>query len=239
MLEPAPRQHFAPDSPHGPALGRTVATTSRRDAAIVAAVLVAHAAILAILVQARVSRQHDVIVPARVIAETIEMPARQAAPEPEAPRPVPKPQARPVERRPVAVQPTPTPAPVAEAASDSTPSAQREAVVATPAGPAATAPVLAPPALELPSANASYLDNPRPEYPRLSRRMGEQGRVVLRVLIETNGTAARAELASSSGFERLDEAARLAVLRWRFVPGKRGGVPEAMWFNVPVNFVLE
>ena len=239
MLEPAARQHFAPDAPHGPALGPALAGTSRRDAAIVATVLVAHAAILAFLVHAGVSRRHDLIVPARVIAESIEMPARQAVPEPEAPRPEPKPRPRPVERRPVAVQPTPTPTPAAEATSESAPSAPREAVVAAPAGPAATAPVLAPPALELPSANASYLDNPRPEYPRLSRRMGEQGRVVLRVLIETNGTASRAELASSSGFERLDEAARLAVLRWRFVPGKRGGVPEALWFNVPVNFVLE
>ena len=27
--------------------------------------------------------------------------------------------------------------------------------------------------------------------------------------------------------------------RWRYVPGTRGGTPEAMWFNVPINFVLE
>jgi len=239
MLDPAPRQRFAPDTPHGPAIEVPKTGTSRRDTAIVAGVLVAHAGIVALLIHGGASPSPEAIVPASVIAESVEMPARRAAPEPEAPYPEPKPRPRPVERRPVAVQPTPTPAPVAEATSDGAPSTPREAVVAAPAGPAATAPVLAPPALELPSANASYLDNPRPEYPRLSRRLGEQGRVVLRVLIEMDGSASRAELASSSGFSRLDEAARLAVLRWRYVPGKRGGRPEAMWFNVPVNFVLE
>jgi protein TonB len=47
------------------------------------------------------------------------------------------------------------------------------------------------------------------------------------------------EVRRSSGFERLDGVAVETVRRWRFVPGKRNGVPEAMWFNVPINFVLE
>jgi periplasmic protein TonB len=93
--------------------------------------------------------------------------------------------------------------------------------------------------VELPSTDADYLQNPKPVYPALSRRMGEQGRVVVRVLIGADGTAQRAEVRSSSGFERLDQAALQTVLRWRYVPGKRAGVPEAMWFNVPINFVLE
>ena len=91
----------------------------------------------------------------------------------------------------------------------------------------------------LPSTQADYLNNPRPPYPPLSRRLGEQGKVVLRVFIETDGTAARAEIRTSSGFERLDQAALQTVLRWRYVPGKRGGTPEAMWVTVPINFVLE
>ncbi len=93
--------------------------------------------------------------------------------------------------------------------------------------------------MELPSTDADYLQNPKPVYPALSRRMGEQGRVVVRVLIGADGNAQRAEVRTSSGFERLDQAAIQTVLRWRYVPGKRGGVPEAMWFNVPINFVLE
>jgi periplasmic protein TonB len=93
--------------------------------------------------------------------------------------------------------------------------------------------------VQLPSSSAAYLNNPRPPYPPLSRRLGEQGKVVVRVFIETDGTASRAEVQQSSGFERLDRTAVETVLRWRYVPGKRAGVAEAMWFNIPINFVLE
>ncbi|WP_137922454.1 energy transducer TonB, partial [Hydrogenophaga sp. 2FB] len=97
----------------------------------------------------------------------------------------------------------------------------------------------APPRVELPSSSADYLNNPRPPYPSLSKRMGEQGKVVIRAFIEVNGTASRAEIHTSSGYERLDQTALQTVQRWRYVPGKRAGVAEAMWFNIPVNFVLE
>ena len=107
------------------------------------------------------------------------------------------------------------------------------ATAAAQTGTAATARV------DLPSSDADYLNNPKPPYPPMSRRLGEQGKVVLRVLISADGTAQKAEIRQSSGFERLDQAALATVLKWRYVPGKRGGVPEAMWFNVPINFVLE
>jgi protein TonB len=67
----------------------------------------------------------------------------------------------------------------------------------------------------------------------------EQGTVTLRVLIGADGHAAQAQVETSSGFERLDHAALQAVRSWKYLPGKRNGVPEAMWFNVPVKFVLE
>ena len=89
------------------------------------------------------------------------------------------------------------------------------------------------------SSDADYLNNPPPEYPRLSRRMGEQGKVVVRVLIGADGLPQKAEIRTSSSYERLDQAALSTVMKWRYVPGKRGGVAEAMWFNVPINFVLE
>jgi len=91
----------------------------------------------------------------------------------------------------------------------------------------------------LPSSDAAYLNNPRPSYPAISKRMGEQGKVVLRVLIGTDGLPQKVEVSTSSGFDRLDRQAQDAVMRWRFVPGKRNGVPEAMWNLVPINFVLE
>jgi protein TonB len=93
--------------------------------------------------------------------------------------------------------------------------------------------------VELPSSSAEYLQNPRPEYPRVSRLRGEQGRVVVHVLIGIDGRAQKAEILNSSGFQRLDQVALTTVLAWRYVPGKRAGVPEAMWFSVPLNFVLD
>ena len=97
----------------------------------------------------------------------------------------------------------------------------------------------APPRIQLPSSQADHLHNPKPAYPPLSKRLGEQGRVVVRVRIEADGTASLAEIHTSSGYDRLDQAARQTVLRWRYVPAQRDGVPEAMWFNVPIQFILE
>ncbi len=91
----------------------------------------------------------------------------------------------------------------------------------------------------MPSSNAAYLNNPAPTYPSISRRMGEEGKVILRVLVNAKGLPEQVEVKQSSGFERLDKAAVQAVKRWKFTPGTRNGVPEAMWNNVPVNFVLQ
>lgn len=95
------------------------------------------------------------------------------------------------------------------------------------------------PHIELPSTQADYLRNPPPPYPPLSKRLGEQGRVILRVRIEADGSASEVHIHRSSGFARLDQSAQHTVLRWRFVPGTRNGVPEAMWFHIPIHFVLE
>jgi protein TonB len=94
-------------------------------------------------------------------------------------------------------------------------------------------------ALELPSSDAQYLSNPRPAYPVLSKRLGEQGRVVIRALIGVDGIATQAVVRQSSGFERLDQASLATAQSWRYVPGKRAGVPEPMWFDVPFNWVLQ
>jgi protein TonB len=73
----------------------------------------------------------------------------------------------------------------------------------------------------------------------LSKRLGEQGKVILRVLIEVDGTAKQAEIRTSSGYDRLDQTALQTVLSWKYVPGKVNGEAKAMWFNVPIHFVLE
>ena len=130
----------------------------------------------------------------------------------------------------------PTPAPNAP-----TGSLAPQPAAAPIASPVAAAPVVAPapPAVQLPSSDADYLQNPRPPYPAISRRLNEQGKTTVRVLISIDGQPQRAEISKTSGFTRLDDAAMATVMRWRFVPGKRGGVAEAMWFNVPINWVLE
>jgi len=93
--------------------------------------------------------------------------------------------------------------------------------------------------MELPSSDADYLQNPKPAYPPVSKRLGEQGTVLVHVLITADGAAQKAEVKKSSGYDRLDQAAVATVLKWRYVPGKRNGVAETMWFTVPINFVLE
>jgi TonB family C-terminal domain len=89
-----------------------------------------------------------------------------------------------------------------------------------------------------PRFDAAYLDNPPPAYPPLSRRLGEQGRVLVRVFVEPGGSPAQVELRASSGHRRLDAAAVAAVRRWRFVPARRGAEPVGAWVLVPITFNL-
>lgn len=175
--------------------------------------------------------------------------ARQAVPQTAAqPRPDTLSPAPSTERSPVAavtaaaIQPLPNQG--AAQASD----AARAIDPGLPAGQAAgsghkaasgPAPSAAAARIELPDSSAGYLDNPRPVYPPVSRRLGEQGRVLLRIWVDADGRPGKVELKTSSGFERLDRAAQQTVQRWRFVPGKRAGMPEAMWAEVPLQFVLE
>jgi protein TonB len=128
-------------------------------------------------------------------------------------------------------------APIVPAATAATATSATATATGNP-HPTATAPT-ATAVLVLPSSDADYLNNPTPTYPSMSRRMGEQGTVIVRAFINTEGRAEKAETRTSSGYIRLDEAALATVKRWRYVPGKRAGVAEAMWFNVPIRFLLD
>lgn len=90
-----------------------------------------------------------------------------------------------------------------------------------------------------PRFDAAYLDNPRPNYPPLSRRLGEEGKVLLKVKVSADGHPATVHLEKTSNFERLDEAARQAVSRWRFVPAKRGDEAIEASVIVPIVFRLD
>lgn len=81
--------------------------------------------------------------------------------------------------------------------------------------------------LTLPSA-AAYRNNPKPPYPALSRRLGEEGVVRLNILVDPDGGVARLELAESGGFPRLDHSALMtARSSWKFEPARCGGKPLA------------
>lgn len=90
-----------------------------------------------------------------------------------------------------------------------------------------------------PSYRAAYLHNPRPPYPRMSKRRGEEGTVLLRVKVNKNGRAASVQIRKSSGSKRLDNAARKTVSKWRFVPAKKDGKPVNGWVIVPIAFKLK
>jgi len=90
-----------------------------------------------------------------------------------------------------------------------------------------------------PTFDAAYLSNPSPQYPQAARRAGEQGTVMLRVLVKRDGLPDRVEVEKSSGSTRLDAAARDTVWGWRFVPARLGDDPIESWVLVPVVFRLE
>ena len=87
--------------------------------------------------------------------------------------------------------------------------------------------------------DAVYLNNPAPPYPPASRRLGEEGKVILRVRVSPEGNADEVELKTSSGSPRLDDSARRTVRRWQFIPARRGGTAVESWVLVPILFKLE
>lgn len=211
-----------------------------RNAVIALMVVALHVGLIWALQSGLLMRAAELVVPAEVLSQFVDPPAPKAEPVPPA-APTPVIQKKTATKVPAQPQPL--------AIADPTPSPNAPTGVITPpvqAAPAAVAAVAvapaappAPPVVQLPSSDADYLQNPRPPYPALSKRLGEQGRVVHSVLIGVDGRAISAKLVQSSGFERLDKAAYDAIMKWRFAPGKRNGVPEAMSFNVPFNWVLE
>ncbi len=70
----------------------------------------------------------------------------------------------------------------------------------------------------------------------MSLRLGEQGTVVLTVMVRSDGSAGDVEVKSSSGFPRLDRAAVDAVKTWRFVPATVDGKAVDKAYDVPVTF---
>jgi len=79
----------------------------------------------------------------------------------------------------------------------------------------------------------------KPEYPSASRRNEEEGTVQLRFLIGPEGNVLESQVEKSSGFTRLDEAARSALSRCQFKPGTLNGKPEQSWASMKYTWRLE
>ncbi|MDD5249277.1 MAG: energy transducer TonB [Rhodocyclaceae bacterium] len=163
----------------------------------------------------------------RLIEATPPVPERA----PPKPLPVPPQTARQAPPPPVMAAAAEAPAPASFAVAPQPPRPQQVAAVPVPAAPV--------PVVTAARFDADYLHNPKPVYPLFSRRQGEEGKVQLRVRVAADGSALEVEIKQGSGFARLDAAARDAVLRWRFVPARRGDEAVESWVGVPIVFSLE
>jgi protein TonB len=141
----------------------------------------------------------------------VEAPPPPPPPQPEKPKPPPP---KPVQKRP----------PVPQAPVEAQPQQ------AAPAAPAAPKTISA--------SQLGYVVAPNPIYPTRSRKAGEQGNVMVRVLIDVTGRPAQVSLQTSSGHPELDQSALSAVRAAQFRPYAEGGLTQAVWVLVPINFVL-
>jgi len=95
------------------------------------------------------------------------------------------------------------------------------------------------PSHALPLVGPKYYRNPKPRYPRIARRQGYEGIVVLKVEILPNGRVGEIRVKKSSGHRMLDRSALNTVKRWKFIPARRGEDPIGMWAEIPIRFELD
>lgn len=203
--------------------------SSAQRSGLLGIVIGAHIALFLLVIAARTVVPQIMEIP--LVVDLLE-PAPVARKQPEAKAlPIAKPQ-------PIRQSAPKIPAPVIEATQSNVPA---------PSAPVATlpdvkpAPPVAPVAEAISQArfDADYLRNPAPPYPPLSRRMGEEGKVILRVSVNPQGAADSVEVKTSSGSQRLDDSAQKTVRNWKFVPAKRGDTAIQSWVLVPIIFKLE
>lgn len=152
-------------------------------------------------------------------------------PPPPAPAAEPQPHKATIQA-PIPLIQTPRPAPPVATTADP--------VQVTPPQPAAPpAPPAPPSVVQSSDLGARMISGRPPRYPMESRRSGEQGTVVLALTVGTDGGVANIAVQRSSGFPRLDDAARGAVRTWRWAPILRDGVAVMVRGIVEIPFVLQ
>ena len=151
---------------------------------------------------------------------------RAPAPAPSAPRPNPP---RPLAR--AAPLPLPAPAPPRQPPAPPRPPSRPAPLAATGTG-LVSGPRVVPAAID------KAVRNIPPAYPPEAVAEGEQGAVILLVHVAPTGVASAVDVARSSGYLLLDEAARAAVASWRFLPARRGRTPVPSSIPIRIRFVL-
>ena len=212
--------------------GRSPAQARQRRV-VIATMLVAHGVAIVGLLNA--SRLRDAVVDARpIFLAVVDAPAPTAPPKPLPPPPTAKVPPPPQLTLPIiAAEQPPAPSPIAAQALAPLPP------------PAPVAPVEAPPtpapaivAKTFPASAVQYLVPPAPVYSRISTKMRESGKALVRVYIDEAGQPRNVQLAQSTGFARLDDAALAAVRNCRFKPYRENGVAIAGWAAIPIEFEL-
>ena len=164
-----------------------------------------------------------------------------------------KPQPPPLVPPPPKVMPAPPPkvmpapprtAPAAQVPAVEVPVTAAPSVNAVTVAPSAPAPVVAaaPSPRSEPVRTAAVVNSAqceKPEYPSASRRMEEEGTVHLRFLVGVDGKVIQSEIEKSSGYKRLDEAARAGLARCQFRPATVDGKPEQAWASMRYTWRLE
>lgn len=121
-------------------------------------------------------------------------------------------------------------------------------ITLTPDPPAMTVALIEQPAAVVPASGsdgpprsitpADYLRQPATQYPPLAKKQRQQGLVVLRVMIGTDGRPMDIQIEHSSGFALLDRAARDAVREALFKPYVENGVAHNIQVLVPIEFSM-
>ncbi len=234
----------------GAVIARAVlrAPNRRLQLACVAASIGLHAAILKLLPDLRAPRDAPAQPLIVDLKPKVEPPQHIVEPPRKEPEVRPEPREQPRVQKPAQAEPAPQ-----SAREDKTPPvATVPPVLSIPPDPAATTPAPAPvftvpaPPPEPPRVqiaprvrtDAAYLHNPTPAYPAAARRRGDQGTVMVRVLVSAEGLPKNVSLEKTSGFAALDEAALNAVQAWRFVPAREGGQAVEALYTVPVVYRL-
>lgn len=199
----------------------------------IAAILLIHAVAITAIMQVR---QHSI---ARKEASLTVVNLSPPPPPPAAEEPPPPSQPEIVAPPPLVRVPLP---PVQQVVTTPVPSPVLTPVIAAPTPIAASAPaaISAPPStVQSSDLSTRMLSGKPPRYPIESRRKHEQGTVLLSLTLGLDGKVSVINIAKSSGFARLDDAARDAVRGWRWAPTVRDGQAVMVRGLVEIPFMLQ